>query len=176
MSPSQLFPSVNLSASVQHQACTERVRAFCVGAEQALLPQGAVRMLVITEKQYGAIELLVGQPSPFDKPQQFRQLMFFRKSKKNDSFRNRSSCFVIGHFLRKNKRMKCPTRSFPWPNSRDYRNDGSSTNCCPKDYIFWRAHRRSVTPLCTPVPVQIQGSFQCQSLHRVGWINRQQHP
>ena len=99
--------------------------------------------------------------------------MFFRKSKKNDSFLNRSSCFVIGYFLRKNKRMKCPTRSFPWPNSRDYRNDGSSTNCCPKDYIFWRAHRRSVTPLCTPVPVQIQGSFQCQSLHRVGWINRQ---
>ena len=142
----------------------------------ALPPQGSVRMLVITEKQYGAIELLVGQPSPFDKPQQFRQLMFFRKSKKNDSFRNRSSCFVIGHFSRKNKRMKCPTRSFPWPNSRDYRNDGSSTNCCPKDYIFWRAHRRSVTPLCTPVPVQIQGSFQCQSLHRVGWINRQQHP
>ena len=60
-----------------------------------------------------AIELLVGQPSPFDKLQQFRQLMFFRKSKKNDSFRNRSSCYVIGHFLRKNKRMKCPTRGFP---------------------------------------------------------------
>ena len=130
----------------------------------------------LQKKQYGAIELLVGQPSPFDKPQQFGQLMFFRKSKKNDSFRNRSSCFLIGHFSRKNKRMKCPTRSFPWPNSRDYRNDGSSTNGCPKDYIFWRAHRRSVTPLCTPVPVQIQGSFQCQSLHRVGWINRQQHP
>ena len=56
----------------------------------------------LQKKQYGAIELLVGQPSPFDKLQQFRQLMFFRKSKKNDSFRNRSSCFLIGHFSRKN--------------------------------------------------------------------------
>ena len=55
-------------------------------------------------------------------------------------------------------------------------NDGPSTNCRLKDYIFWRAHRRSVTPFCTPVPVQIQGGFQCQSLHRVGRINRQQHP
>ena len=38
---------------------------------------GSVRMLVITEKQYGAIELLVGKPTPYDKPQQFEQLMIF---------------------------------------------------------------------------------------------------
>ena len=42
-----------------------------------LPPKGAVRMLVITEKQYGAIELLVGKPTPYDKPQQFEQLILF---------------------------------------------------------------------------------------------------
>ena len=41
----------------------------------ALPSKGSVRMLVITEKQYGAIELLVGKPTPYDKPQQFEQLM-----------------------------------------------------------------------------------------------------
>lgn len=34
-------------------------------------------MLVITEKQYHAIELLAGKPTPYDKPQQFEQLMIF---------------------------------------------------------------------------------------------------
>ena len=46
----------------------------------ALPSKGAVRMLVITEKQYNAIELLVGKPTPYDKPQQFEQLMFFKKN------------------------------------------------------------------------------------------------
>lgn len=40
----------------------------------ALPSKGSVRMLVITEKQYNAIELLVGKPTPYDKPQQFEQL------------------------------------------------------------------------------------------------------
>ena len=43
----------------------------------ALPSKGSVRMLVITEKQYNAIELLVGKPTPYDKPQQFEQLMIF---------------------------------------------------------------------------------------------------
>ena len=43
----------------------------------ALPSKGSVRMLVITEKQYGAIELLVGKPTPYDKPQQVEQLMIF---------------------------------------------------------------------------------------------------
>lgn len=43
----------------------------------ALPPKGAVRMMVITEKQYGAIELLIGEPTPYDKPQQYEQLMIF---------------------------------------------------------------------------------------------------
>lgn len=43
----------------------------------ALPPKGAVRMMVITEKQYNAIELLIGDPTPYDKPQQYEQLMIF---------------------------------------------------------------------------------------------------
>ena len=55
----------------------------------ALPSKGSVRMLVITEKQYNAIELLVGKPTPYDKPQQFEQLMIF--------YRNRSVflCFCL---------------------------------------------------------------------------------
>lgn len=37
----------------------------------ALPAQGSVRMLVVTEKQYSAIEILVGKPELYDKPQQF---------------------------------------------------------------------------------------------------------
>ena len=43
----------------------------------ALPSTGSVRMLVITEKQYNAIELLVGKPTSYDKPQQFEQMMTF---------------------------------------------------------------------------------------------------
>lgn len=43
----------------------------------ALPAKGSVRMLVITEKQYNAIELLVGRPTPYDRPQQDEQLMIF---------------------------------------------------------------------------------------------------
>lgn len=39
--------------------------------------KGSVRMLVITEKQYNAIELLVGRPTPYDRPQQDEQLLIF---------------------------------------------------------------------------------------------------
>lgn len=48
----------------------------------ALPSKGSVRMLVITEKQYGAIELLVGKPTPYDKPQQFEQLMIFKNKER----------------------------------------------------------------------------------------------
>ena len=43
-------------------------------------------MLVISEKQYGAIALLVGQPTPFNKPQQFKQLMFLEKARRTILF------------------------------------------------------------------------------------------
>lgn len=45
--------------------------------QKALPSKGSVRMMVITEKQYNAIELLVGEPSVYDAPQQFEQLMIF---------------------------------------------------------------------------------------------------
>ena len=43
----------------------------------ALPPTGSVRMLIITEKQYNAIELLVGKATVYDRPQEFEQLMIF---------------------------------------------------------------------------------------------------
>lgn len=43
----------------------------------ALPSKGSVRMLVITKTQYHAIELPVGKPTPYDKPQQFEQLLIF---------------------------------------------------------------------------------------------------
>lgn len=46
----------------------------------ALPAKGSVRMLVITEKQYNAIELLVGRPTPYDRPQQDEQLLIFKKN------------------------------------------------------------------------------------------------
>jgi CRISPR-associated protein Cas2 len=45
---------------------------------KASLPsRGAVRMIVVTEKQFNAIEILVGTPNFYDKPQQDEQLMEF---------------------------------------------------------------------------------------------------
>lgn len=44
----------------------------------ASIPQkGSVRMLIITEKQYSNIKILVGKPTVYDEPQQMEQLMIF---------------------------------------------------------------------------------------------------
>ena len=43
----------------------------------ALPPKGAVRMLVITEKQYSRMEILLGTGTVYDEPQQMEQLMLF---------------------------------------------------------------------------------------------------
>lgn len=43
----------------------------------ALPPAGSVRMMVVTEKQYNSIELLVGAPTVYDKEQTYEQLMLF---------------------------------------------------------------------------------------------------
>lgn len=43
----------------------------------ALPAKGAVRMLVITEKQYSKIRILLGKPTSDDEPQQMEQLMIF---------------------------------------------------------------------------------------------------
>ena len=43
----------------------------------SLPPAGSVRMMIITEKQYTSIELLVGKPTVYDKEQTYEQLMLF---------------------------------------------------------------------------------------------------
>lgn len=43
----------------------------------AVPAKGSVRMLVITEKQYSNIQILLGKPTPYDEPQQMEQLMLF---------------------------------------------------------------------------------------------------
>lgn len=44
---------------------------------RAVPAKGAVRMLVITEKQYSNIKILLGAPTVYDKPQEMEQLMLF---------------------------------------------------------------------------------------------------
>ena len=44
---------------------------------QEVPAQGSVRMLVITEKQYSHLEILLGHPTAYDKPQQEEGLMIF---------------------------------------------------------------------------------------------------
>lgn len=44
---------------------------------QAIPTRGAVRMLVITEKQYTGLEILLGPPTVYDRPQQEESLMIF---------------------------------------------------------------------------------------------------
>lgn len=39
--------------------------------------KGAVRMMVVTERQFNAIDILVGAPTVYDKPQSEAQLMEF---------------------------------------------------------------------------------------------------
>lgn len=44
----------------------------------AVVPsKGSVRMLVITEKQYSNIQILLGKPTVYDEPQQMERLMLF---------------------------------------------------------------------------------------------------
>ena len=58
--------------SVYARVCNGRdsVEAHRRRVLSALPAKGSVRMLVITEKQYGAIEILVGQPGVHDRPQE----------------------------------------------------------------------------------------------------------
>ena len=44
---------------------------------QAVPARGAVRMLVITERQYSGLEILLGSPTVYDDPQQEESLMIF---------------------------------------------------------------------------------------------------
>lgn len=51
---------------------------ICNGWDSVALPSnGSVRMLVITERQYSTIELLIGKPNSSDAAQDYEQLMLF---------------------------------------------------------------------------------------------------
>lgn len=51
---------------------------ICNGRDSVALPSnGSVRMLVITERQYSTIELLIGKPNSSDATQDYEQLMLF---------------------------------------------------------------------------------------------------
>lgn len=65
--------------SVYARVCngSDSVEAHKKRVKAALPSKGAVRMMAVTEKQYASIEILVGDPTIYDKPQQYEQLMLF---------------------------------------------------------------------------------------------------
>ncbi len=65
--------------SVYARVCngTDSVEAHRRRLKLALPGRGAVRMMSVTEKQFSGIEILVGEPTVYDKPQQYEQLMLF---------------------------------------------------------------------------------------------------
>ena len=65
--------------SVYARICngSDAVETHKLRLKSALPPRGAVRMIVVTEKQFNNIEILVGHPNFYDKPQQEEQLMEF---------------------------------------------------------------------------------------------------
>lgn len=65
--------------SVYARVCngTDAVEVHKARLSGVLPAKGSVRMIVVTEKQYNNIEILVGQPNFYDKPQQKEQLMEF---------------------------------------------------------------------------------------------------
>lgn len=64
-----------IQLSVYARICngTDSVTAHKARLYAALPPRGAVRMLVITEKQYSNIEILLGSGTVYDEPQQMEQ-------------------------------------------------------------------------------------------------------
>ena len=68
-----------LQLSVYARICNgaDSVAAHRARLYAALPPRGAIRMLVITEKQYSHIEILLGTGTVYDEPQQMEQLMIF---------------------------------------------------------------------------------------------------
>ena len=68
-----------IQLSVYARICngTDSVAVHKARLNAALPPRGSVRMLVITEKQYSSIEILLGSGTVYDAPQQMEQLMLF---------------------------------------------------------------------------------------------------
>jgi CRISPR-associated protein Cas2 len=65
--------------SVYARVCagTDSVATHKARLQNALPKSGAVRMMVVTERQFNAIEILVGTESVYDKLQTEEQLMTF---------------------------------------------------------------------------------------------------
>lgn len=65
--------------SVYARVCagTDSIETHKKRLKAGLPSGGSVRMMVVTERQYNAIEILVGKPEIYDKPQEFEQLMLF---------------------------------------------------------------------------------------------------
>lgn len=68
-----------IQLSVYARVCsgTDSVEVHRRRLQQALPSRGAIRMLVITEKQYENIEILLGPRTIDDEPKQMDQLMLF---------------------------------------------------------------------------------------------------
>lgn len=71
------YHMVQLSVYARICSGTDSVATHKTRAAAAVPPRGSVRMLVITEKQYSNIEILLGKPTVYDEPQQMEQLMLF---------------------------------------------------------------------------------------------------
>lgn len=56
---------------------TDSVAVHKTRLEAAVPPKGAVRAIVVTERQYNNIDILVGKPQRQDKPQNYEQLVIF---------------------------------------------------------------------------------------------------
>ena len=68
-----------IQLSVYARICngTDSVETHKLRLAAAVPSKGSVRMLVITEKQYSNIQILLGKPTAYDEPQQMEQLMLF---------------------------------------------------------------------------------------------------
>ncbi|MGL5440094.1 MAG: CRISPR-associated endonuclease Cas2 [Filifactoraceae bacterium] len=65
--------------SVYARVCngTEAVNKHTKRLEHVIPSDGSIRMLVVTEKQYQDIAILLGKPSKMEKPFKFEQLSIF---------------------------------------------------------------------------------------------------
>lgn len=65
--------------SVYSRICsgTDSVAVHRMRLESAIPACGSIRLLVITEKQYENMQILLGGPTVYDAPQQMEQLMLF---------------------------------------------------------------------------------------------------
>ncbi len=68
-----------IQLSVYARICngTDSVAVHRSRLEAAIPACGSIRLLVITEKQYTNMQILLGAPTTYDAPQQMEQLMLF---------------------------------------------------------------------------------------------------